>query len=201
LARKRTIDNDALLKTAREVFLEGGAFGSTREIARRARISEATLFKRYPTKTALFLAAMAPPHADIDSMMAQVHAQTDLRKALHALAHQVLGYFRMAIPRMLPLITHPAIGLDAMLQQFGVSPADKLTEAIAAYLTEQKKCGALVAENPYAAAALINASLHSLALFELMGIHGGEVPAAAVRNMMDALWHGLEPKKTGRRKA
>jgi AcrR family transcriptional regulator len=201
LARKRTIDNDGLLKTAREVFLEGGAFGSTREIARRARISEATLFKRYPTKTALFLAAMAPPHADIDFIMAQVHAQTDPRKALHVLAHQVLGYFRMAIPRMLPLITHPAIGLEAMLQQFGVSPADKLTEAIAAYLSEQKKRGVLATESPHAAAAVINASLHSVALFELMGIHGGEVPASAVRNMMDALWHGLEPKKTGRRKA
>lgn len=201
MGRKKTIQDADVLKAAREVFIEGGAFGSTKEIARRAAISEATLFKRYPTKTALFLAALAPPHADIDFIMAQVHAQSDPRKALHVLAHQVLGYFRMAIPRMLPLITHPAIGLDAMLQQFGVSPADKLTEAIAAYLTEQKKRGVLTTENPYAAAAMINASLHSVALFELMGIHGGEVPASAVRNMIDALWHGLEPKKTDRRKA
>jgi len=200
MARKRTIDDAHLLKVAREVFLEGGAFGSTREIATRAGISEATLFKRYPTKTALFLAALAPPQPDIDFMFEAVRKQSDPRKALHTLAFQVLGYFRMAIPRMLPLITHPAIGLDEMLKQFGTSPADKLSEAIAAHLGELRKRGAIDVENPFAAAALINASLHSLALFELMGIHGGEVPPAAVRNMIDALWRGLEPRSNKRKK-
>jgi AcrR family transcriptional regulator len=200
MARKRTIADADVLKAAREVFLEGGAFGSTREIAARAGISEATLFKRYPTKTALFLAALAPPQPDLTAILEPVRAQKDARKALHILAFQVLAYFRMAIPRMLPLITHPAIGLDELLRQFGMSPADRLTDAIAGYLAEQKKRGAIETDNPLAAAGMINASLHSLALFELMGIHGGEVPPQAVRAMIDALWRGLAPQDKKRRK-
>src|SRR5215467_5813971 len=130
MGRKKIITDAELLRVAREVFIEGGAFGSTRDIAARAGISEATLFKRYATKTALFLAAMAPPQPDLEFMFADVRAQKDVRRALHLLASRILGYFRMAIPRMLPLITHPAIGLDELLRSFGRSPAENLTEAV-----------------------------------------------------------------------
>src|SRR6185503_14433988 len=103
MARKRTIADADVLQAAREVLLESGTFGSTRDIAARAGISEATLFKRYPTKTALFLAALAPPQPDLGTIIEPARAQADPRKALHVLAFQLLGYFRMAIPRMLPL--------------------------------------------------------------------------------------------------
>jgi AcrR family transcriptional regulator len=194
MGRKKVITDTELLRVAREVFIEGGAFGSTRDIAARAGISEATLFKRYATKTALFLAAMAPPQPDLDFMFADVRAQKDARKALHLLANRILGYFRMAIPRMLPLITHPAIGLDELVRSFGRSPAEHLTDAVADYLTELKRSGRASPENPLATAALLIAALHSVALFEIMGIHGGEVPDQAVRAMLGALWTGMKPK-------
>jgi AcrR family transcriptional regulator len=194
MGRKQVITDAELLRVAREVFLEGGAFGSTRDIAARAGISEATLFKRYATKTALFLAAMAPPQPDLEFMFADVRAQKDARKALHLLANRILGYFRMAIPRMLPLITHPAIGLDELLRNFGRSPADVLSDAVAAYFTELKRAGRAAPENPMATAGLMIAALHSVALFEIMGIHGGEVPDQAVRAMLNAMWNGMKPK-------
>jgi AcrR family transcriptional regulator len=198
MGRKKVITDTELLRVAREVFIEGGAFGSTRDIAARAGISEATLFKRYATKTALFLAAMAPPQPDLDFMFADVRAQKDARKALHLLASRILGYFRMAIPRMLPLITHPAIGLDELVRSFGRSPAEHLTDAVAAYLAELKRAGRASPENPLATAGLLVAALHSVALFEIMGIHGGEVPDEAVRAMLSALWAGMKPKGTKR---
>jgi AcrR family transcriptional regulator len=194
MGRKKVITDTELLRVAREVFLEGGAFGSTRDIAARAGISEATLFKRYATKTALFLAAMAPPQPDLEFIFADVRSQKDARKAIHILANGILGYFRMAIPRMLPLITHPAIGLEELVRSYGRSPAEVLSDAVADYLAELKRTGRAAPENPPAAAGLMIAALHSVALFEIMGVHGGEVPGQAVRAMVHAMWAGMKPK-------
>ncbi len=193
MARPKTIEDADILRAAREVFIEGGALGSTREIARRIGISEATLFKRFPTKTALFLAAMAPPPADTTNLLTRARAQKDVRKALQIIGELTLEYFRAAIPRMLPLITHPAIGIDEFLQRFGESPASALNNAIAQYIAEQHDKGTLHAPKAMAVSGLIVATMHSVVLFELMGLHEGEIPHIAVRAMLDTLWRGIAP--------
>ncbi len=195
MGRPRTIETDAILRIAREVFLQEGAFGSTKEIAARAGISEAALFKRFPTKPTLFLAAMAPPPADTDFILARAREETDPRRALHVLAKQVLAHYRMAIPRMLHLITHPGIGLDALGRTLGPTQAVALDAALAAYLRDEHRKGRVYAPNAQASAALIVAALHSVVLFELMGVHGGEIPQSAVDAMIDASWQGLSPRK------
>ncbi len=197
MARPKTIDDADILRTAGEVFIECGALGSTREIARRMGVSEATLFKRFPTKTALFLAAMAPPPADTTKLLATARAQKDARKALLAISELTLDYFRGAIPRMLPLITHPTIGIDELLRQFGESPASQLSNTIATYVSEQHDKGAIHAPKPKAVAGLIVATMHSIVLFELMGLHAGEIPREAVRAMLDTLWRGIAPSTGG----
>jgi AcrR family transcriptional regulator len=198
LARPKTIEDADILRAAREVFIEGGALGSTREIARRMGVSEATLFKRFPTKTALFLAAMAPPPADTMNLLIKARAQKDTRKALQIIGELTLEYFRSAIPRMLPLITHPAIGIDELLQRFGESPASALNNAIAQYVAEQHDKGAIFAPKPMAVSGLIVATMHSVVLFELMGLHEGEIPHIAVNAMLDTLWRGIAPVASGR---
>ncbi len=194
MARPKTIEDDALLKIAREVFLEGGAFGSTKEIAARAGISEAALFKRFPTKAQLFLRAMAPPPADAEAILKAARAEKDPKKALRLLARQVLAYYRTAIPRVVHLITHPAIGVDALGPHMG-SDGVTLDAAIAAYLVEENVRGRIHVPDPRAAASVLVATLHSVVLFELMGVHGGAIPPQAVDAMLDTLWSGLEPRK------
>lgn len=203
MGRRQTIETSELLRFAREVFLEGGAFGSTKDIALRAGVSEATLFKRFPTKAALFLAAMEPPHPDIDFMLARAREQKDARRAMHVLASQALAYFRSAIPLMLPLITHPAIGLESLLRHYGDNPAERLTAGIAQFLQEQKTKRLIGSQSPLAAAGLLVAAMHSVALFEIMGIHGGAIPASAVEAMIETMWQGIAPpakRKPGTRK-
>ncbi len=197
MARPKTIADRDILRVAREVFVAAGAQGSTREIARRLNIAEASLFKRYPTKVALFLAAMTPPTPDTAALLAQARAEPDTREALHVIGALVLQYFRQAIPQMLPLITHPGIGLEQLLRQFGESPATSFHEAIGTFLSERRQQGDIAAGEPTAAAGLIVAALHSVALFELTGIHGGAVPHAVLRAMLDSLWHGLHPPAPG----
>ena len=194
MARPKTIADADILRAAREVFIEGGALGSTREIARRIGVSEGTLFKRYPTKTALFLAAMAPPSADTATLLTKARAQKNVRKGLRVLGDGTLAYFRASIPRMLPLITHPAIGIDELLNRFGESPASALSSAIAEYIAEQHDNGAIHAPQPLAVAGLIVATMHSVVLFELMGLHEGAIPGIAVTAMLDTLWFGIAPQ-------
>src|SRR5215467_8645145 len=112
MGRPKSVETDELLRIAREVFLEGGAYGSTKEIARRAGFSEAALFKRFATKADLFAAAMAPPPPDVEALLAKARSQNDPHRALHALARSLLSYYRMAIPRVLHLITNPHIGIS-----------------------------------------------------------------------------------------
>jgi AcrR family transcriptional regulator len=195
MGRRKVIESETLLKIAREVFLEEGALGSTKDIAARAGISEAALFKRYPTKSALFLAALAPPPADKDYILAEVRAAKDARAALHVMARQVLAYYRMALPRMLHLITHPAIGLDSLPQHMNRENGVVLDGAVAAYLREQHVKGEINAPNARAAAGVLVAMLHSVVLFEIMGVHGGRVPQSVVDEMIDIVWQGLRPTK------
>jgi AcrR family transcriptional regulator len=58
MARPVTIDNGRVLQVARRLFLKNGYKAGTKQIAVEAGISEASLFKHFGTKPALFLAAM-----------------------------------------------------------------------------------------------------------------------------------------------
>jgi AcrR family transcriptional regulator len=191
MGRPQTISNDDMLAAARTVFLKDGVGGSTREIARRAGISEAALFKRFSTKAQLFMAAMAPPAPAIEAIVAKAAKAPSARQGLEEVALGILAYFRTAIPMILPLVAHPTF---AAAENFATSPATTLLNALTAYLRDEDARGRLHVDDPMPPAALLVSALHSIALFEIMGFHGGAVPKAGVRALVDALWHGLEPK-------
>jgi AcrR family transcriptional regulator len=193
MGRPPRITNDRLLQIARMVFVRDGASGSTKSISALAGISEAAIFQRYGTKAALFLAAMSPVHADTVAMIALADGARDGREALQILGGAVLDYFREALPVMLPVIAHPAVGLDELLKHMGDGPAMDITEAIQSYLQEQSTEGAVNVQNPRAAAAMLVTSMHSVALFEIMGLHGGVMPEAGLNAMIDSLWFGMSP--------
>ncbi len=192
MGRPQTISNEDMLAAARAVFLKHGAAGSTREIAERAGISEAALFKRFSTKAQLFMAAMVPPTPAIEDVMTRAAKASSARAGLEKIAQAVLDYFRTAIPMILPLVAHPTFGAD-LPRNFDTSPATTLLNAVTAYLRDEHRRGRLAANDPFAASALLVSALHSIALFEIMGFHGGAMPKAGVRMLVDALWDGLEP--------
>lgn len=70
------ITNEQILEATRGVFLELGPKTTSREIARRACVSEGTIFKRFPTKMQLFREAL-----EIDTR--------DVAKPFAALCHRV----------------------------------------------------------------------------------------------------------------
>ena len=53
MGRTKTVDDDELLRRAREVFRQSGHTASTREVARAAGISQAVLYQRFGSKNNL----------------------------------------------------------------------------------------------------------------------------------------------------
>ena len=195
LGRRKTIEDAELLAHARRVFLEKGALGSTKEIAKSAAISEAVLFQRFPTKAALFLAAMVPPQVDADEVIRSGMKYSDPQDALCAICDSLLVYFRSMMPVVLHLLTHPTITLDDVMSHFEKSASATLPGALSNYLKSLHKSGKAYVKDPDSAAALLISSIHSLAIFEMLGAHGGHFPEAGVRALIGALWSGLQPRR------
>jgi AcrR family transcriptional regulator len=195
MGRRKVISDKKLLELAREVFLQEGALGSTKEIAVRAGISEAAIFRRYPTKASLFLAAMMPPVVDVDAIIGAAADSDTPERGLSVIGHRMLEYFRGLIPIALQLLTHPDIGVEDFAPHFKSAPPQALMDGLAKYLSQLEAGGEIRKGNHHATAALFVSAIHSLPLFELLNMHGGSDLGHAVDVFIQSLWLGLQPMK------
>jgi AcrR family transcriptional regulator len=192
MGRPPLISREALLEAAREVFVSGGLHASIHDVAIKSGISEAAVFKRFSSKAELIVAAMAPRAPDVMRLLAPLD-EGDLHQGLVAVMQNILGYFREALPVMLPIIAQPDVGLERFLDQVDGNAAATLNSALAAKLAAAANSGRISLVKPFAAAGLIVATAHSIVLFEIMGLHGGATPPAVLEAMIDTLWRGLHP--------
>jgi AcrR family transcriptional regulator len=106
MPRPPKITNEEILAAARQVFLEEGINGSTLEIADKAGISEASIFKRFATKQALFLAAIGisqtPQYAKI---LANQTPTVEIRSELTEICTQMVGFYQEVMPRVMMMMT------------------------------------------------------------------------------------------------
>lgn len=101
MPRPPKITNEAILTAARQVFLEQGMKASTVEIARRAGISEASVFKRFPTKQALFLAAMGV--TETPDWVKRLHDRqptANIKAELTDICSEMLAFYQEGLPRV-----------------------------------------------------------------------------------------------------
>lgn len=197
MGRPRKIEDADLLAAAREVFRERGPVGAAKEIARRTGISEAALFQRFGTRDALFFKAMMPPPFAAEEMVlrAVAGAKTS-RAALAAIARGALVYFRETIGSALVLMSHPEFKLAEVARAHGgTNPGATLIRSLAHWLADEAKAGRVRCPDPQASADLIVAALHSVVLFEHLGIYDREAGDARALAAIDALWPALEPRK------
>jgi AcrR family transcriptional regulator len=200
MGRNKTVTDQELLRHARDVFLAQGRAGSTKEIARRAGISEAVLFQRFRTKRDLALAALHPTPFSPNEILHLDSLPKDFRTALTQLGHRMFSLFHHQIPAAMHLIT-----------SFGVSPSEifvkhsvmgslsGLADVIARFLIGADSQGKISAPNPQAVAGLFIGAIHSLAIFDFMGMsghrHSSKHKDAAIDSFVAVLWKGLAPKK------
>lgn len=191
MSRPKTIQTVDLLSSAREVFVEHGIAASTREIARRAGISEAVIYQRFPTKAELFFEAMAPPSPTFDSLFGEF--DTGVQLQLRVIARAMLGYFREIQPIMLALAAHPGFDYEDYARRHPDSPLTQVREGLMSYLSEQANRGAVNPANIRAAGLVFVATLNSLAFFERLGAHGGHFDDHFLDEIVQTIWAGLKP--------
>jgi AcrR family transcriptional regulator len=191
MGRNKTISDDELLDVARHAFVDQGFAASTKEIARRAGVSEGLIFQRFQTKEDLFFAAMIPPSADLNRLLD--HPRSKGRALLEKVTFSMIEYFRDTLPVLLPLMAHPAFRFEEFARRHPASPMLLLRRQLVEFLVREQRAGRLGAVDPGAAALLIWSTANSIPFFERLGAHGGKFEPKLVRAMIRALWDGLDP--------
>jgi AcrR family transcriptional regulator len=85
MRRNAEANRERILLAAEAVFGEQGAAGSTEEVARRAGVGIATVFRHFPTKDALIEAALLRHFAALHEQAAALAAEGDPADALRRL--------------------------------------------------------------------------------------------------------------------
>jgi len=191
MGRKKTISDADLLAVARTVFVEEGFGASTKEIARRAGVSEGVLYQRFATKDELFFAAMIPPPSDVTKMFQGTRLAG--RKLVEKLTLAMLDFSRQALPVMLPLMMHPSFQLEEFAKRHPDSPLFVLRREIGPFLMREREAGRLGPVDPAGASLLVWSLAQALAFFERLGAHGGKFDPEIVRATIDCMWTGLAP--------
>ena len=198
MPRPRTITNEEILDAARELFLQRGPSVSTAEIARRAGISEGTIFKRYPTKDALFMAAMGlEAAADPSTFLKDVKCSGSMKENLGCIARQMLSFFRELIPRVIAMHAHPKLAAH----QHGIlkgpnSPHCQAHNALSAHLQLEMDAGRLGRGDPELMARVLSASLWNFVFFETIKaqVYKHMEGDDYVDQLVDLLWSGMAPE-------
>lgn len=197
MARPRTITDERLLEAARELFLEQGFSATTSAIARRAEVSEGTLFKRFSTKEELFAAAMglreyARWREDLRTRVGEGEVRRNLERAVLAQIEEA----RRITPRLMAVL---ARGHDPehnpLLTEITQSLGQDL-DALSQYLQAEIALGRLRPHDTrLAATTLLGAVGHYLQGQHLQPAPPGQEVEVGrfVRGLLDLLWPGLEP--------
>lgn len=210
MARPQSISTEHLLQVAKEAFLEQGFFATTAEIARRAGVSEGTLFARFGSKEDLFEQALGLSgyggwRSDLLACVGVGDARLNLER--HLMAY--LCEAQTLVPAVALVLSR---GYDhthnPLLERLG-NPAGRDVQALADYLRAEAALGRLRPLDAEVAALAVNGALTQYISQQVMS--GGCTsrtdrraapppdPARFVRSLMDLWWPGLAPAATATR--
>lgn len=143
-----------LLAAAREAFMElGYAATSMDEVARRARASKTTLYSRFPSKEALFAAAITAECARQMPMDASELAGLAVEEALRRIGRRFVDLiFSPQALRVERIVTGEAENFPEVAEVFYRSGPQRVTNAVADYLAGAAARGELALSDPLFAA-------------------------------------------------
>ncbi|WP_447948749.1 TetR/AcrR family transcriptional regulator [Microbacterium maritypicum] len=176
---------EALLDTARDVFLEFGYAGASMdEVAKRARISKASLYREHASKSALYAAVVRHwALAGRDAMrpaLEAVRAHPDLRAGLVALGETMrAGMLSAPVVAMRRLViaeaaAHPEVARDYLAQSWDANIrnlAEAMIDLSDAHGLTVDDADALASEFTW---LVVGAPLNA----GLLGVETGEPPVA-----------------------
>lgn len=195
MGRPRVIDDETLITAARKVFLDRGLAATTAEISEAAGVSEATLFRRFPTKESLFHAAMGLPEAPpwIPEVAALSTDTRPLRERAEDLARILLEFFVEILPRI-HILSSSGVDLATHCKHLPLPPPVAGLRVVTSFFHGEQRKGNLRPLDPEFPARMLIGAMHHLAFFQTCGFdaHAPMPPETAIRGIVDCLLRGIE---------
>jgi len=196
MARPQGITDDEVLAAARVVFLSKGITATVEEVAERCHVGVATIFRRFPTKQALFSAAMT---VAVDAEWGQFlekravsDGHADARAGLRELAHTLLNAARKMLPLMMMMMSNPSIS-D---KEGRTKRAQWILKSLADYFQLEIEAGRVIAVDPRVAARVWLGSIRQLVMFDTLGPPADELSNEAfIDGLVDMFCPPVKPRK------
>ena len=193
MARPPSISNQQILDAARAVFLAHGlAKASTVDIARRAGVSEGSIFNRFPTKDALFRAAMddaQPPAFTLDRHV----GQGDLRQNLIRITVESVHYLNNLLPNLMLRWSERELGPKAKV----CTRPSEILRAITTFFAAEKALGRVGGDPPIIARMFMGSVWNYCFMLAVAGHRSMSVKTFAER-LVAGLWQGISPARKTR---
>jgi len=199
-----TIHNEAILKAARNVFLQHGYQASTARVAQEAGVSEGSIFKHFKSKCELFGAAMRAETRiqEYEDQLMESAGTGNVRQNLERAARQLLKHLQTVLPRVIMLRSSG----EPMLrpQQRGTRPPPvQHMRVLAAYFRKEIKLGRIKMTAPEMRAHVLVGGLSHYVTCDLLFHYRPGSPSSYLKTLVEAvLPDSMFPSKSerGRRK-
>jgi AcrR family transcriptional regulator len=193
----------SIISAAAALFAAKGFNGTTtREIAKTAGISEALLFKYFPTKRALYAAILAEK-VQLSQLMDSVEAAAEKRDDPRVFT--LIASFRIhrgADPSLLRLLLFSALEGHELSDMFFQNRHRVFYEYLAGYIQRRADEGAFRAVDPLLAAqAFIGMIVYHRILHEIFKVPLHCSPEEAVAGYVEVFLDGLRPRRSARKRA
>jgi AcrR family transcriptional regulator len=194
-ARGRTTRERLLRATSQVVRDVGYAQASIRAVAQAAGIAEGTIYRHFPDKASLLLAAVAEQHAPITAWMAELPTRAGQGEVVDVLTDcltRLATLRETVLPLELAMLTGPEFAQRAAASQpdDGTDPPALLAE----YPTAEQRIGRLRDDvDPGEAAVLVPVTLFGLTTAPGARDGSSRVRAPSIRRTVELLLQGLAP--------
>lgn len=191
-----------IIEAAAALFADKGFSGTTtRQIARTAGISEALLFKYFPTKRALYAAILAEkaPTSQLLALLDEAAKKRDDERVFRLIAASRIR--RDADPTLLRLLLFSALEGHELSDMFFRNQHRVFYDYLAGYIERRTREGAFRRVDPLLAArAFIGMLAHHRLLHEIFRVPAHRQPEDSVSAYVALFLDGLlaVPRRTGR---
>ncbi|MBV8097834.1 MAG: helix-turn-helix transcriptional regulator [Verrucomicrobia bacterium] len=204
MPRPVSIQDDVILRAAKEIFLEKGWDATTSEIAAKAGVSHGIIFKRFKTKQALFQTAMQDQSnwgQAIPTLLKSSLGRQDVETTLVELGALFVEKFLVIIPALMMAWSNKQetqnTAESAAANKERATKALQAVKTIAAYLEAEYKLGRIRdTDFEVVAQAFVGALWHH-SFLQVMLTGGKSGPAKErryVRRLVKAIWSGIAPE-------
>jgi AcrR family transcriptional regulator len=190
MARPPSISSQQIVDAARAVFLAHGfTKASTVDIARRAGVSEGSIFNRFATKDDLFRAAMddaQPPAFALDRHV----GRGDLRQNLIRITVESVHYLNNLLPKLMLRWSERELAAQSDV----CTRPRKILRVLTAFFKAEKVLGRVGGDPPIIARMFMGSVWNYCFLRTVAGDRSMSAKTFAER-LIGGLWQGIAPAR------